>query len=55
MTTPKKMSVKDVYDTLDDDLPDGAWWAMMQEMTGLSIEAIAEKLVKLGLAKEYTP
>lgn len=52
MNTPRKMSVKDAYDALDDDLPDGAYWAMFQEMTGLSMEAIAEKLVKLGLAEE---
>jgi len=26
------------------DLPDGAWWAMMEELTGLDVGTIAEAL-----------
>lgn len=29
------MSVKDAMDLVDDDMPDGAYWAMVAEMSGV--------------------
>jgi hypothetical protein len=30
------------FDIIDDDLPDGAYWAMMEEMTGMDTADLAE-------------
>lgn len=33
--TEQRMSFKEACDLVDDDLPDGAYWAMAHEMAGL--------------------
>jgi hypothetical protein len=32
----------DAFDLIDDDLPDGAYWAMMEEMTGMDTADLAD-------------
>ena len=38
------LTVEQALDVVPDDLPDGAWWAMMQELTGLDAGEISEAL-----------
>ena len=40
------LSVEQALDVVPDDLPDGAWWAMMQELTGLDAGEISEALAE---------
>jgi hypothetical protein len=40
----QKMSVKDAMDLIDDDLPDGAYWAMVAEMADCEIDDVAAEL-----------
>jgi hypothetical protein len=32
----------DAIDLIDDDLPDGAYWALMEEMTGMDTADLAD-------------
>lgn len=43
--TPKpQMRVKDAVDLVDDDLPDGAYWAMVSEMSGVDYGELGAEL-----------
>lgn len=37
-----------IIDDLDDDLPDGAYFAMLCELTGLPIDEVVTKLAERG-------
>lgn len=39
-----RMSIDDAMDIIDDDLPDGAYWALLEEMTGCEPADVAEYL-----------
>lgn len=36
------LAPEDALNIIDDDLPDGAYWAMMEEMTGMDTADLAD-------------
>lgn len=42
------MSVADALKVVDDDLPDGAWMAMLEELTGLDAGDVSAELAKIA-------
>ncbi len=44
MKPGQKMSVLDAMELVDDDLPDGAYWAMVEEFAGIGPGEFAEEL-----------
>ena len=46
--TKPKMTLEVALDVVPDDLPDGAWWAMLRELTGLDDGDIATGLRELS-------
>jgi hypothetical protein len=44
MERRQKMSVRDAMDLVDDNLPDGAYWAMVEEFAGIGPGEFAEEL-----------
>lgn len=47
----KKLTVAQALEVVDDDLPDGAWWATLEELTGLDAGDISEELAKIEKRK----
>lgn len=46
MAAPK-LSLRDALDVVDDNLPDGAWMAMLCELTGLDEGDVAAGLAEI--------
>lgn len=44
----ERLSVRDALDIVDEDLPDGAWMAVLEEMTGLDAGDIAAELQRIA-------
>jgi hypothetical protein len=40
----QRMKVRDAMDLVDDDLPDGAYWAMVSEMSGVDYGELGAEL-----------
>ena len=40
------LAPEDALDIIDDDLPDGAYWALMEEMTGMDADAATALIMK---------
>lgn len=39
-----KLTLRQALEVVDDDAPDGSWWAQLEELTGLDAGDIAEQL-----------
>lgn len=53
----QQMSMSDSMDLVDDDMPDGAYWAMVHEMAGLDYgegfdELVDEPISKIGPSRK---
>lgn len=49
----RKLTVAQALEVVDDDLPDGAWMAMLEELTGLDAGDVSSELAKI--ARQDTP
>lgn len=49
------MDLETALDIIDDDLPDGAYWALLEEMTGMDPGEVAEAIERKERNARRTP